>query len=226
MVTILFWFASAWIPSPTGQGPIFLDFAFIPVRFLVQMGDGEYLSAILPLFGHIFLHDLSGPGHIVLNMLWLVVFGAGIARRLCIPGAATGEGAHNVAVFLSFYLLCGVAGALTYLVTHPYEAIPMVGASGAISGLMGGTLRFALRLFAPMGTGYGKLAPVTAKPVLTASMIYIGLNLATGIAGAMGPSGMASIAWEAHIGGFLFGLLAFPFFDRLAKRPPLPFGLS
>jgi membrane associated rhomboid family serine protease len=225
-VTVISWFLSLAIPSPFGPGPIFNDLAFVPVEFLVHLADGEVAAALVPLFTHVLLHDPTGPGHLLLNMLWLMVFGSGIARRLCIPGTQAGDRSRNVLVFLSFYLLAAAAGGLAHLATHTYETGPLIGASGAISGLMGGTLRFALRLFAPMGAEYGRLAPVYARPVLVASAIYVGLNLATGVAGGMGAEGMSTIAWEAHIGGFLFGLLAFPLFDRLAKRPPLPFGLS
>jgi len=222
--TIAAFFLSLILPSPfTGQA-LFLDFAFIPVRFLGQIEEGRYLTALVPLITHIFLH--GGIGHLVLNMLWLMVFGSGTARRLCVESATPADASWNIGIFMAFYLLSGVAGALTHFAAHPFDDIPMIGASGAISGLMAGTLRFALRLFAPMGAEYGRLAPIYARPVLAASLIYIGLNVATGIAGAMMTNGQVMIAWEAHIGGFVFGLLAFPLFDRLAKRPPLPFGLG
>ncbi|MEM9810930.1 MAG: rhomboid family intramembrane serine protease [Pseudomonadota bacterium] len=217
-------FLSLILPSPFSSRFLVEDFAFIPARFLSLIENGEYLIAAVPLFTHIFLH--GSIGHLVINMLWLMVFGSGVARRLCVESATPGDATRNVFVFLGFYITCGVVGALTHFAAHPIDATPMVGASGAISGLMAGTLRFALRLFAPMGAEYGRLAPVWARPVMIASLIYIGLNVATGVGQAMMANQAVNIAWEAHIGGFLGGLLLFPVFDRMAKRPPLPFGLG
>ncbi|MEE4210641.1 MAG: rhomboid family intramembrane serine protease [Parvularcula sp.] len=225
---IVFWtvvvsFLAFVVPSPFGRGPIFNDLSFVPVLFLSDLENGNLVGALVPLLSHMFLH--GGIGHLALNMLWLMVFGSGIARRLCIE-ADVRHRRRNIAVFFAFYVACGIAGALTHFATHPLDNTPMIGASGAISGLMAGTLRFALRLFAPAGAEYGRLAPVWARPVAIASLVYIGLNLATGLVEIFALSNGPMIAWEAHIGGYLFGLFAFPFFDRMAKRPPLPFGLG
>lgn len=222
--TVIIYFASFMVPSPSQDGPVFLDLAFVPIVFLARIEDGQFGLAIVPLLTHMFLH--GSPFHIFSNMLWLMVFGSGIARRLCVEGVPPDDRSFNVMIFLAFYVMCGIAGGLTHFAFHPYDATPMVGASGAISGLMGGTLRFALRLFAPMGAEYGRLAPLFARPVLVASAIYVGLNVMTGVVGAAGVEEAAMIAWEAHVGGFLFGLIMFPLFDRFAKRPPLPFGLG
>lgn len=227
--TIVLWTVVAFLvsfnfPSPTGQGLLVDDFSFVPAEFLARLENGAILSALVPLFGHIFMH--GNPGHLLLNMVWLVVFGSGIARRLCVEGGSPDDRTHNILVFVAFYLASGVAGALTQFAWSPLETIGLVGASGAISGLMAGTLRFALRLFVPQGAEYGALAPVWTRPVMLASLVYIGLNLATGVAGAMGVESAELIAWQAHVGGFVFGLFAFPLFDRMAKRPPLPFGFG
>lgn len=224
MWTVIAFFLSFSLPSPTGSGLLIDDFSFVPVEFLARLEDGAVLSALVPLFGHVFMH--GNPGHLILNMLWLVVFGSGIARRLCVEGGQPEDRGHNVLVFMAFYLSCGVAGALTHFAAQPLDTIGLVGASGAISGLMAGTLRFALRLFVPLGAEYGRLAPIWARPVLLASVVYIGLNAATGVAAAMGVESAQVIAWQAHIGGYVFGLLAFPVFDRMARRPSLPFGLG
>lgn len=230
--TVIAWYATLLLPSVTGRGPLYNDLTFVPVEFLSRLEEGQIFQALIPLFGHIFLHDprpsfgLLPSAHLVFNMMWLVVFGSGIARRLCVEGESLRDSSFNVFLFVMFYLASGVAGGLTHFAFHSLETVGLVGASGAISGLMGGTLRFALRLFAPNGAGYGRLAPLWARPVLVASAIYIGINISTGLAAAAGVQEAVQIAWEAHIGGFIFGLVAFPFFDRFAKRPPLPFGLG
>ncbi|MEM1409949.1 MAG: rhomboid family intramembrane serine protease [Pseudomonadota bacterium] len=227
--TIVIWttiafFLSMTFPSPTGPGPLVEDFSLVPVEFLARLENGAILYAIVPLVGHIFMH--GNLGHLLLNMAWLVVFGSGIARRLCVARGSGRDRSYNLMLFLVFYLACGIAGGLAQFFWDPLSPIGLVGASGAISGLMAGTLRFALRLFAPFGAEYGKLAPIWAQPVLLASLVYIGINIGTGFAGAAGVEQASMIAWQAHIGGFLFGLVAFPLFDRLARRPKLPFGLG
>lgn len=188
---------------------------FIPARFAAglagQAGPG---ATIIPLFGHMFLH--GNLGHLLFNVLWLAVFGTGVGRRMMIESPRSGG--YNTSLFLAFFAASGVAGALFYALFNPASPILLIGASGAISGLMAGAMRFALRPFAPYGPAYGRLASPGARPVLVASAVYIGINLMTAIgAGGLFGDGLA-IAWEAHIGGYLFGLFAFPLFDRLARR--------
>lgn len=209
--------------TATAPGPLFDALSFVPIRFLADLEGGNFLGALTSLVGHVFLH--GSLMHLGLNMVWLMAFGSGIARRLCVEGLPQ-DRSRNILVFMTFYIACGIAGGLAQFAADPLSGAVVVGASGAISGLMAGTLRFALRLFVPMGAEYGPLAPLWARPVLISSAVYIGLNVAIGASQALMPGEGPLIAWEAHVGGFLFGLLAFPLFDRLAKRPPLPFGLG
>ena len=190
----------------------------VPARVLAG-GAGEVSlgAALGPLITHQFLH--GGWWHLGLNTLGLVLFGTGVARRLGADGAVPGAaGTANRVVFLAFFLACGVAGGLTYVLLEPGSARPLIGASGAVSGLMGAAMRFALRRFAPYGVGEGPLAPVLSAPILFVTVTYVATNAvaAFGIGLPGVPAG--AIGWHAHIGGYLFGVLTFPFYDRLATR--------
>lgn len=219
-------FVLGFLPDPFGPMSLGrrIDYVlgFIPARFAAGLvGQASLTETLVPVVGHVFVH--GNLGHLLLNVLWLAVFGTGVARRLVIEGgrlgAPSGTRAANTLVFLGFFLACGVAGALFYGALNPGSRVLLVGASGAISGLMAAAMRFALRPFAPFGPAYGPLASARSRPVLAASGVYIGFNLLTALGfGGLFGTGL-DIAWEAHIGGYLFGLYAFPLFDGLARRP-------
>jgi membrane associated rhomboid family serine protease len=147
--------------------------------------------------------------HVLLNSVWLATFGTPVARRC---GSAR---------FVALGLAAAAGGAVAHGVAHPLSAAPMIGASAAVSGMMAAAARF---MFAPASERHGfdhpHLGPRQSLPDLVGNRraaLFIGLwfatNLLFGIAAA--PLGIvdASIAWEAHIGGFLVGLLLFPLLD-------------
>lgn len=152
----------------------------------------------------------AGWVHLLVNLLWMVAFGSAVARRV------------GGLKFLYFSILCGIAGALTHLAFHFGDMAPVVGASAAISGQMAAALKFVFGARPQRGGGapdYAR-APLESlartladRRILMVLAFWVVLNVIFGlgvvsIAGAEG-----AIAWEAHIGGFLFGLLCFGFFD-------------
>lgn len=165
-------------------------FAFIPARYSVP----AYFDwgAVAAPVTHMLLHD--GWMHVLINLVMLAAFGAGIERRI-------GGGR-----MLVFALLCGLAGAAAHYLVYPDSLGPMLGASGAISGLFGGVLRL-LPGRNPQ-QGLRGLWPLIA--------IWIGLNIVFGLTGAPGAEG--DIAWVAHLGGFGAGLLFYGPFDRPRPR--------
>ena len=227
IVTALAAVMTAWLliyislPAPMATR---LDYALglVPARFVgvVAREDGAAeLAAWGPMFTHIFSH--AGFWHLALNMIGLVLFGAGVARRLGADGSVGGgAGLANRILFFSFFLACGVAGGVAYVLAEPGAARALVGASGAISGVMAASMRLALRRFAPYGVAEGPLAGLGTPALLSVTIAYLGLNLvpALGVPVPFVPGG--DIGWHAHIGGYLFGLLTFPFYDRLAVRAP------
>jgi membrane associated rhomboid family serine protease len=165
---------------------------------------GGMLMMIAPLFTHIFIH--ANLMHLLLNSVWLLAFGAPVARRL---NAGQSEAAAGL-LFLLLFVLSGVAGALAYIMAHPSEYTLLVGASGSVSGLLGGLVRFAFHR--PMQDGRA-FAPLTDRKVIVWSVVILALNFAVGLLGGLLVGGGNDIAWEAHVGGYVFGLLTFPLFD-------------
>lgn len=193
-----------------------LALGFIPARYggsPFELPGGD-LSGITSFFTHMFVHgDLF---HLLVNSAWLLAFGTPLARRI------------GTLRFLAFSTLCGVAGALTFLALNPGLLAPMVGASGAVSGMLGGLLRF---LFNAMDRGGAGLIPEGAREVprmdlgemlrdrrvLFTVALWVLLNFIFSI----GFGGLAEqgVAWEAHLGGFFAGLITFGAFDRAAPTP-------
>lgn len=191
--------------------------ALSPQRLLAgpEYNNG-WFAMLSPLIGHMFMH--ASIAHLLFNMLWLLAFGAPVARRMNAEGALQSLSALAAAgVFLTFYLLCGIVGALTFVLFHMNETIPLVGASGGVSGLLGAVVRFAFNRSTLFGPESASISPLTSSSVLIWSAIVIVMNLAVAMFGGA-LTGGASIAWEAHIGGYLFGLLTYPFFERLVRH--------
>jgi len=129
-----------------------------------------------------------------------------------------------------------VAAVGLHYLLHSGEEAVVIGASGAVSGMMAATARFA---FSPNGPLAGGQAPaafrVRAEPLASALrnrravafiLIWFAVNLIFGLAGGMAPGVSGSIAWEAHVGGFLAGLLCFPLLDPVRAGDPPDEGLA
>lgn len=185
--------------------------AFIPGRYT---GAAENLPGGFPAIftsplTHMLVHgDIM---HLFLNSAWLLAFGSAIAART------------RALRFFAFSIFCGLAGAAFFYCLHPGAIVPVVGASGALSGLMAATLRVLIS-----ATDGGSLYELRNSPqsielqplsqalrdrrLIASTGIWVLLNiLAVYGVGSMNPE--SQIAWEAHVGGFLAGLLSFGFFD-------------
>lgn len=204
------------LPFDTGI-TVFLTLAMIPARYTGGAAElpGGYLSAVTSFVTYMLVH--GGWMHLTVNVLWMLAFGTAVARRVSITG------------FFLFSILCGIAGALTHIVLHWGEVSPMVGASAAISGQMAAALRFIF--FARRGP-HGGVPDFAHVPLASLNdtlrdgrvmgfiafwlilNIYFGMNA---VSFGTGPN--SEIAWEAHIGGFLCGLLTFGFFDAVRPAP-------
>lgn len=215
--------ASAHLMSAEVYQHFIITLALIPARFngyANEIAGGE-LAAGTSLITHIGVHiDMV---HLLMNAAWFLAFGSIIARRI---GAMW---------FLAFFIAGGVAGGLTFVLFHWGEGIPMIGASGAVSALMGGVLRF---LFVAIDRGQGRLlreAPeqIPALPlfdalrhprVLLTTAVFVAVNLFA-IFGFGSFSEAGGVAWEAHLGGYFFGLLCFGLFD-IAPRDFSPIAID
>jgi membrane associated rhomboid family serine protease len=193
---------------PAQADAILFNYGFVPARyspsFLAAHGidAGSLLDRTLPFFTYMFLH--AGWTHVIVNTVWLVAFGAVVARRF-----------GNLRFFL-FFILCGLAGAVLHLAFNWNSVSPVVGASAAISGLMAA----AFRLMGREGNAFLEpqpLAPIFSRRILLWSGIWILLNIAAGVSGVGAGPGIQLIAWEAHLGGFLAGLLLAGLFDPVNR---------
>ena len=170
------------------------------------------LDRVLPFFTHMLLH--ADATHITINCVWLLAFGPVVARRF-------GAGA-----FLSFFVLCGLGGAACYVAINWGIDAPVIGASGAISGLMGGAIRM-MRIRQPyLNAATLPLVRLFSAQVLGFSAVWLAVNVVTGMVG-IGLNGQyQAIAWQDHMGGYLAGLLiagAFePFFGLAARQSHPP----
>ena len=113
--------------------------AFIPGRYGAEGGElpGAPWAALTSLVTHILVH--GDYLHLFVNSAWLLAVGSPLARRLALPS------------FLVFAIVCGIGGAVMFLLLNPGRMVPMIGASGAISGLMAAVMR--LMFAAPGMTG-------------------------------------------------------------------------
>lgn len=160
----------------------------------------ELLTApkALVMLSSIFLH--ANALHLGSNMLYLWVFGNNV------------ELAMGRLRFILFYLACGVAGTLAYALFNPHAAVPVIGASGAISGVLGAYLLLypyaRVLIFLPLGS-WSRVIRVPAFWVLWFWFIYqlMSLTLSDGRAGG--------VAWTAHVGGFVAGMVLIPLFKHL-----------
>lgn len=176
-----------------------------PLGFAVPIGpgmacvvDNNPINRLTPLLS-IFLH--GGWGHIIGNSIYLLVFGKGVESRM---GAIR---------FLVFYLVCGVVAALSHIAINPTSAIPTVGASGAISGILGGYLilfpRARIRMYFP---------PIFffSIPAVLVLLFWFGEQLLTGLPqlSAVNTDVNGGVAVWAHVGGFLAGAILVRFFAK------------
>lgn len=155
------------------------------------------------LFTAVFVH--SGWGHVAANAAMAFAFGVPVARIL--------KGGRGVVVFLLFYMACGVTASTGYALIHPASDGFLIGASGAVFGLIGAGLRL-------LGRRDGTLRGLTDRKFLAPAVVLMVLNVLVGLIGlAPGAIGLP-IAWEAHAVGFVFGLLAIGPVSRIAARRP------
>ncbi|MEP1933251.1 MAG: rhomboid family intramembrane serine protease [Roseibium sp.] len=201
---------------PTSYDNLIVYFlGFWPIKYtaLSSLSAIDMASSLWAFVSYSLLH--GGAMHLTFNLLWMAIFGSAVARRF------------GIGRFLVFSALCSVGGAFAHLATHWGESAPMIGASAAISGQMAAAIRFIFELGGPLGafrrTDQGAYY-VPAQPlaecfrnqqVLVFVGVWFGLNLLFGL---MGGGAEASIAWQAHIGGFVAGLALFPFLDPVPRR--------
>jgi membrane associated rhomboid family serine protease len=210
--------------SEQSRDSILVYFALFPARFIPSAAHpeivfpGGFAGDLWTLVSYTFLH--GSWTHVIVNSIWLLAFGSPIARRI------------GTLRFTLFYFVCGAIGGLTHVALNGGSLTPVIGASAAISGLMGGAARFVFLANGPLGGLGGNAGPssapraqasirraLTDRRVLIFIAVWIGLNFLFGPTGLTVTGELVNVAWEAHLGGFLAGLLLFGFFDPYRMSP-------
>lgn len=164
------------------------NLGFVPARF-----SGDMPIAIVNLLspiGYMFLH--GGWLHVILNAVMLMAFGTGFERW------------QGPRAFILYYFLCGLGGIALHMLIYPYSETPVIGASAGISGLFAAVLVMLHRMSHMQGLGGMSIWPFV--------VLWIAISVMFGMTG--GPGG-GSVAWAAHVGGFLTGFATLKFVFRL-----------
>jgi membrane associated rhomboid family serine protease len=211
-----------WLLS-AAQDQYFLNlFAFIPARYdntllLGEILPGGWGAEIWTFVTYSLIH--ADWIHLGVNTVWFLPFGSAIARRF------------GPIRFLAFFAVTAAAGAMAHLFAHGGDNSEVVGASAAISGTMAGAMRFAFQRGGPLGArreggadpyrvpAIPLLFVLTDPRVLAFLVVWFGVNILFGIGSLPLTGAGQTVAWQAHIGGFLAGLLLFSWFDPPPEEP-------
>lgn len=193
---------------------VLLKFAFISARYVPQLMAADWAWIWTPVT-YSFLH--GSWEHLLFNGFWMVAFGAPVVRRI------------GPLRFILFWCLSAAASVALHCALHWGEMVVVIGASGVVSGLMGAAARFVFspsgrisRQFAHLNRLLSVRESLSNRSVLVFSAIWFLTNFAIGFGQFFGGTDGATIAWEAHIGGFLFGFFCFPLFDSLRSEGEAP----
>lgn len=175
----------------------------MPALYLVQRGlpgadwllafrpsslwDGQWWPGVLT---SMFVH--GSWTHVAMNAVAALAFGPPVARLM--------GGLKGIAGFLLFYIMCGLVATVGYGLVHPDSGDSLLGASGAVFGLMGAAIR-------TLGRTGPDMRPLSDRRFLTTAVAIMAVNIAAGLAGLAPGMDGARIAWEAHAFGFVSGVL-------------------
>jgi membrane associated rhomboid family serine protease len=201
-VNVLIWLFEASLPTEQLQEFIHI-FGAIPARFhwIVPVNLTTWLAKYYPIFTSMFLH--GSWFHIIGNMWFLWIFGDNVEDSM-------GHGRYFI-----FYILSGIIASLTHLYLNPESTIPTVGASGAIAGVMGAyfLLYPGARIITLIVIFF--FVDIVEIPAFFYLGFWIFMQFIEGTFSFLLPSNVGGVAWWAHIGGFIAGVL----FVHLFKKP-------
>ncbi|MGV8853957.1 MAG: rhomboid family intramembrane serine protease [Devosia sp.] len=204
--------ASTFVLNQDGMVQLVFWFAFQPLRIVAASSDpGLGVPLIWTPFTHALLH--GGWDHLLFNVVWFAIFATPVARR------------YGAGPMLAVFFISAAAGAALFAATTLYSGAYLIGASGGISGLTGAAVRF---IFQPVIVS---AHPETGKPVVLGRqlasladvwhnsrtrsfvLIWVVLNAAVPLL-PLFTGASVMVAWQAHLGGFLAGILLVGLFER------------
>jgi membrane associated rhomboid family serine protease len=203
---VVLFIAQLFLGSMTEQ--VIQTFGFIPVRFVhPEAFHYAWWEVAITLATSLFLH--GGFVHLAGNMIYLWVFGGAIEDNL-----------GHVRYFF-FYIACGAVGSLTHTLLFPQSAIPSIGASGSIAGILGAFL--VLRPHARIVTLFPLVVywAMAEIPAIVFLPVWFGMQFFNGflsLESARRVQEVAGIAWWAHVGGFVFGAAVAGLWRLRARR--------
>ena len=177
-------------------------YALVPARVTAMLTEGFDVATFASIFTSMFMH--SGLPHIVGNMWFLHIFGDNVEDNF-------GRGRYVL-----FYLLCGLAAASAQVFISPLSKVPMVGASGAIAGVLAAYLILYPRARASTLLPLLIIFPLVEMPAFVLIILWFGLQFFSGVM-SLGSQSGGGVAYWAHIGGFFAGLVLALVFRR--NRP-------
>jgi membrane associated rhomboid family serine protease len=200
---------------PAALDWFYFTFGFIPARYVTSLSR-QGLEWLWTPVTYSLLH--GGVEHIVFNALWLMAFAAPVVRRI------------GTARYVVFWILSAIASAFLNAALHWGALTLLIGASGVVSALMGAACRFAFpterrgpaMLEAHHNPRLSIIEALRSRTVVVFILFWMLGNILIAFGIPLIGDGSQEIAWDAHIGGFLFGFLLFSFFDR----PPPPLEIS
>ncbi|MCP4071933.1 MAG: rhomboid family intramembrane serine protease [Hyphomicrobiales bacterium] len=191
-----------WIVPDQYDQDFILLFAAIPARYSDLGGLLPYpFAAWYTPLTHAFVH--ADLGHLLINLAWMLAFGSPVALRF------------GPARYLALFCFSALVAFAFHLITHQKGFGPMIGASGAVSAFMGAAIRLQRDVKKPV-------LPLTESFKNRGFLAFVGvwfaINYLIGMEPGLVTGEDTQIAWEAHIGGFLTGLLLFKFFDPMVPE--------
>jgi membrane associated rhomboid family serine protease len=181
-----------WLMLTKQVDPFIRHYALVPRQLLAHWADGGQWHT---LFTHMFLH--GGVAHVLGNCWFLWIFGKNVEDRL------------GSLQFLIFYLLSGLAAAAMQMIVDPGSSVPMLGASGAISGVLGAYLLLFPTAWIIALVPW--IVPILPVPAFVFLVLWFVIQAFSGVGSLLDNSAGGGVAWWAHTGGFLagIGMLAF-----------------
>lgn len=193
-----------YVLTPDWDNAVLEAAAFIPTRYLHPIGEQDALGYFLGPLGYSFLH--GSWAHLGSNALFLVIFATPLAARI---------GPYR---FTVLWVTSAIASAFFLAVLTGFDISVLIGASAVVSATAGASCRFVVPLLGSRRTAGARYAPrlgiieaLGQRPVIFFGLVWLMLNVVLA-----GIDTSQNIAWQAHLGGFLFGYLTFGLFD-----PPL-----
>ena len=177
------------------ENAFIFHYGLIPKKLFVENAMLTLSDRYLPIFSSMFMH--GGFMHIIGNMYFLYIFGDNVEDKL----------GHMKYLFI--YVMFGVAAALTQVIMFPDSVIPMVGASGAVAGVMGAYLVFYPKATVKTLVIIIIFITIAEIPAFVFLLLWFGFQFLNGTGGVGG-----NVAWWAHIGGFVAGLVYAVYFLR------------